>query len=154
MALSPATLDQLEQAASSAEATRDGLLTLRAERLAQVAEHDADLAQLRALHAEVLEHSTRIAALEAELSTITAPSNAQAPLFADRAAQLRQQITTRRAALDGLTAQLAALPPRAILQQRRDRRAGLAESLAKGAQALSEGAAWAREVIATETNLE
>lgn len=113
MALSPATLAQLEQAASSAEATRDGLLTLRGERLAQVAEHDADLTHLRALHAQVLEHSTRITSLEAELSPITAPSNAQAPLFA-----------------------------------------GLAESLAKGAQALSEGAAWAREVIATETNLE
>ncbi len=154
MALSPATLAQLEQAAASAEATRDGLLTLRAERLAQVAEHDADLAQLRALHAEVLEHSTRIAALEAELSTITAPSNAQAPLFADRAAQLRQQIADHRAALDGLTAQLADLPPLAILQQRRDRRADLAESLAKGAQSVSEGAAWAREVLANETNLE
>lgn len=151
MSLSPATLAQLEQAASSAEATRDGLLTLRAERLAQVAEHDADLTHLRALHAQVLEHSTRITALEAELSTITAPSNMQAPLFADRAAQLRQQITTRRAALDGLTAQLAALPPRAILQQRRDRRAGLAESLAKGAQALSEGAAWARQIITNES---
>lgn len=154
MALSPATLAQLEQAASSAEATRDGLLTLRAERLAQVAEHDADLATIRALHAQVLEHSTRITALEAELSTITAPSNMQAPLFADRAAQLRQHVADRRAALDGLTAQLADLPAIAILQQRRDRRAGLAESLAKGAQALSEGAAWAREVIATETNLE
>lgn len=151
MALSPATLAQLEQAASSAEATRDGLLTLRAERLAQVAEHDADLAQLRALHAEVLEHSTRIAALEAELSTITAPSNAQAPLFADRAAQLRQQIADHRAALDGLTAQLADLPPLAILQQRRDRRAGLAESLARGAQTLSEAAAWARQIITNES---
>ena len=154
MALSPATLDQLEQAAASTEATRDHLLSLRTERLAKVAEHDAELAHLRTLHAQVLEHSSRISALEAELSTITAPSNAQAPLFADRAAQLRQQITTHRAALDGLTAQLADLPPLAILQQRRDRRAGLAESLAKGAQALSEGAAWAREVIATETNLE
>ena len=154
MGLSPATLAQLEQAASSAEATRDGLLTLRGERLAQVAEHDADLTHLRALHAQVLEHSTRITSLEAELSTITAPSNAQAPLFADRAARLRQQIADRRAALDGLTAQLADLPPLAILQQRRDRRADLAESLAKGAQALSEGAAWAREVLANETNLE
>ena len=151
MGLSPATLAQLEQAASSAEATRDGLLTLRGERLAQVAEHDADLTHLRALHAQVLEHSTRIAALEAELSTITAPSNAQAPLFADRAAQLRQQIADHRAALDGLTAQLADLPPRAIMQQRRDRRAGLAESLAKGAQTLSEAAAWARQIITNES---
>ena len=151
MALSPATLDQLEQAAASTEATRDGLLTLRAERLAQVAEHDADLAQLRALHAEVLEHSTRIAALEAELSTITAPSNMQAPLFADRAAQLRQQIADHRAALDGLTAQLADLPPLAILQQRRDRRADLAESLARGAQSLSEGAEWVRQIITNES---
>ena len=151
MALSPATLAQLEQAAASAEATRDGLLTLQAERLAQVAEHDADLTHLRALHAQVLEHSSRISALEAELSTITAPSNAQAKLLDDRAAQLRQQITTRRAALDGLTAQLADLPPRAILQQRRDRRAGLAESLADGAQTLSEGAAWARQIITNES---
>ena len=151
MALSPATLAQLEQAASSAEATRDHLLSLRTERLAQVAEHDADLAQLRTLHAQVLEHSSRISALEAELSTITAPSNAQAKLLDDRAAQLRQQITTHRAALDGLTAQLADLPPRAILQQRRDRRAGLAESLAKGAQALSEAAAWARQIITNES---
>ena len=151
MALSPATLAQLEQAASSAEATRDDLLTLRGERLAQVAEHDADLTHLRALHAQVLEHSTRITSLEAELSPITAPSNAQAPLFADRAAQLRQQIADHRAALDGLTAQLADLPPLAILQQRRDRRAGLAESLAKGAQALSEAAAWARQIITNES---
>lgn len=151
MALSPATLAQLEQAASSTEATRDGLLTLRGERLAQVAEHDADLTHLRALHAQVLEHSSRIAALEAELSTITAPSNAQAPLFADRAAQLRQQIADHRAALDGLTAQLADLPPLAILQQRRDRRAGLAESLARGAQTLSEAAAWARQIITNES---
>lgn len=154
MALSPATLAQLEQAASSAEATRDGLLTLQAERLAQVAAHDAELSALRALHAQVLEHSTRITALEAELTPITAPSNAQALLFADRAARLRQQIADHRAALDGLTAQLADLPPLAILQQRRDRRAGLAESLAQGAQSLSEAAAWAREVLATETNLE
>lgn len=154
MSLSPATLAHLEQAAASAEATRDGLLDLRAERLAQVAEHDADLATIRALHAQVLEHSSRISTLEAELSTITAPSNMQAPLFADRAAQLRQQLADHRAALNDLTSQLAALPPLAILQQRRDRRAGLAESLAKGAQALSEGAAWAREVIANETNLE
>lgn len=151
MALSPATLDQLEQAAASTEATRDHLLSLRTERLAKVAEHDAELAQLRALHAEVLEHSTRIAALEAELSTITAPSNAQAPLFADRAAQLRQQIADHRAALDGLTAQLADLPAIAILQQRRDRRAGLAESLAKGAQSVSEAAAWARQIITNES---
>ena len=151
MALSPATLDQLEQAASSAEATRDGLLTLRAERLAQVAEHDADLAQLRTLHAQVLEHSSRISTLEAELSTITAPSNMQAPLFADRAAQLRQQLADHRAALDGLTAQLADLPPVAILQQRRDRRAGLAESLARGAQSLSEGADWVRQIITNES---
>lgn len=154
MALSPATLAQLEEAAASAEATRDHLLSLRTERLAQVAEHDAELAHLRTLHAQVLEHSTRITSLEAELSPITAPSNTQARMFADRAAQLRQQIADHRAALDGLSAQLADLPPFAILQQRRDRRAGLAESLAKGAQALSEGAAWAREVIATETNLE
>ena len=151
MALSPATLDQLEQAASSAEATRDGLLTLQAERLAQVAEHDADLAQLRTLHAHVLEHSSRITALEAELSTITAPSNMQAPLFADRPAQLRQQLADHRAALNDLTSQLAALPPLAILQQRRDRRAGLAESLARGAQTLSEGAAWARQIITNES---
>ena len=151
MALSPATLAQLEQAASSAEATRDGLLTLRGERLAQVAEHDADLTHLRALHAQVLEHSTRITSLEAELSPITAPSNAQAPLFADRAARLRQQIADRRAALDGLTAQLADLPPLAILQQRRDRRADLAESLARGAQTLSEAAAWARQIITNES---
>jgi DNA repair exonuclease SbcCD ATPase subunit len=151
VALSPATLAQLEQAASSAEATRDHLLSLRTERLAQVAEHDAELAHLRTLHAQVLEHSSRISALEAELSTITAPSNAQAKLLDDRAAQLRQQITTHRAALDGLTAQLADLPPRAILQQRRDRRAGLAESLAKGAQALSEAAAWARQIITNES---
>ena len=151
MALSPATLAQLEQAAASAEATRDGLLTLQAERLAQVAEHDADLTHLRALHAQVLEHSSRISALEAELSTITAPSNAQAKLLDDRAAQLRQQIADHRAALDGLTAQLADLPPLAILQQRRDRRAGLAESLARGAQTLSEGAAWARQIITNES---
>ena len=151
MALSPATLAQLEQAASSAEATRDGLLTLQAERLAQVAEHDAELATIRALHAQVLEHSARITALEAELSPITAPSNTQAPLFADRAAQLRQQIAAHRAALDGLSAQLADLPPRAILQQRRDRRAGLAESLARGAQSLSEAAAWARQIITNES---
>ena len=151
MALSPATLAQLEQAAASAEATRDGLLTLQAERLAQVAEHDADLTHLRALHAQVLEHSSRISALEAELSTITAPSNAQAKLLDDRAAQLRQQIADHRAALDSLSAQLADLPPRAILQQRRDRRAGLAESLADGAQTLSEGAAWARQIITNES---
>lgn len=151
MSLSPATLAHLEQAAASAEATRDGLLDLRAERLAQVAEHDADLATIRALHAQVLEHSTRITALEAELSTITAPSNMQAPLFADRPAQLRQQLADHRAALNDLTSQLAALPPLAILQQRRDRRAGLAESLARGAQTLSEGAAWARQIITNES---
>jgi len=151
MPLTPATVAQLEQSAASCAATRDHLLALRAERIAQVTEHDADLAHLRTLHAQLLEHTALIAALEAELSPITAPSNAQAPLFADRAAQLRQQITTHRTAVNDLTAQLADLPPLAILQQRRDRRASLAESLAKGAQSLSEAAAWAREVLATET---
>ena len=147
MALSPATLAQLEQAASSAEATRDHLLSLRTERLAQVAEHDAELATIRALHTQVLEHSSRISALEAELSTITAPSNAQAPLFADRAARLRQQIAGLRTALDGLTAQLADLTPLAVLQQRRDRRETFAAQLQTAAGEMQAGADWAQSIL-------
>lgn len=147
MGLSPATVALLENVITSTTATRDHFLAQRAERLNQVAEHDAELATIRALHAQVLEHSTRIRTLEAELSTITAPSNAQAPLFADRAARLRQQIADRRTALDGLTAQLADLTPLAVLQQRRDRRETFAAQLERAAGEMQAGANWAQDIL-------
>jgi len=145
--LNPATVALLQSVISSTTATRDHFITLRAERLQQVAEHDAELATIRALHTQVLEHSSRISALEAELSTITAPSNAQAPLFADRAARLRQQIAGLRTALDGLTAQLADLTPLAVLQQRRDRRETFAAQLQTAAGEMQAGADWAQSIL-------
>lgn len=147
MGLNPATVALLQSVIASTTATRHAFLAQRAERLQQVADHDAELATIRALHSQVLEHSARISALEAELSTITAPSNAQAPLFTDRAARLRQQITDHRTALDGLTAQLADLTPLAVLQQRRDRRETFAAQLQTAAGEMQSAADWAQSIL-------
>lgn len=152
--LQPDTIAQLEQCATNADAARGRYLAMRDQWLAEVAELDAEILPLRAMHAEVRELREVIAALEAELIPITAPSNAQAPLFAHRAANLRQQIAAHRAKLEALSAQIDALPPLAFLKARRDRSADFAGSLDKAAQDMNEAAEWARQMIINDAPTE